>query len=95
MPKVIQVRGVPDDVHAKLVDAAKRAGKSLTEFVNDELADVAHRVDPVEHNRRVIEKLRAEIGVIDIPAEETLRALHEGREERVDWLVNTTKRRGA
>ena len=41
MSKVIQVRGVPDDVHAKLVEAAERAGKSLAAYLAEELALVA------------------------------------------------------
>jgi hypothetical protein len=28
--KVIQIRGVPDDVHRRLVEAAEAEGKSLT-----------------------------------------------------------------
>lgn len=37
MPKVIQIRGVPDDVHAELVRRAEAAGLSLSRFVLREL----------------------------------------------------------
>lgn len=41
MPKMLQVRNVPDDVHAALRARATRAGMSLSEFVLRELKDVA------------------------------------------------------
>jgi hypothetical protein len=54
MSKVIQVRGIPDDVHAKLMEGAERAGKSLTAYLTDELELVARRSDLAWHNRDVI-----------------------------------------
>ena len=44
MSKMIQIRNVPDDVHRELKVRAARAGMSLSEFLNAELARVvAHR----------------------------------------------------
>lgn len=92
MSKVIQVRGVPDDVHARLVTAAERSGKSLTAFVNDELAKVARAVDPAEHNRKVIAKLRAKVGPLDLGAADTVRLIQKQREERTQELIARTTR---
>ena len=43
MSKVIQVRNVPDDVHASLRGQAAAAGVSLSEYVLTELTQVAGR----------------------------------------------------
>lgn len=43
MAKVIQVRNVPDDVHAELRRRADDAGRSLSDYVLDELERVASR----------------------------------------------------
>ncbi len=40
----IQVRGVPDDVHAALVRKAKQRGQSLQQYLATELADLAGKV---------------------------------------------------
>ncbi|MBL8294809.1 MAG: hypothetical protein JNN08_23390 [Bryobacterales bacterium] len=43
MSKMIQVRDVPDDVHATLKSRAAREGMSLSDFVKRELSRVADR----------------------------------------------------
>lgn len=43
MPKVVQVREVPDAVHEELIRQAKAAGLSLNRFVLAELERVARR----------------------------------------------------
>jgi site-specific recombinase XerD len=43
MSKVIQVRGVPDDVHERLVQQARDAGTSLNQYVLRELKTAAGR----------------------------------------------------
>ncbi len=44
MAKMIQIRNVPDEVHRELKVRAARAGMSLSDFLNAELARVvAHR----------------------------------------------------
>ena len=45
MAKVVQVRDVPDDVHAALVAQAGAAGLSLNQFVLREYARIARRSD--------------------------------------------------
>jgi plasmid stability protein len=43
MSKVIQVRGVPDEVHSVLKARAAREGISLSEFIKKELECAAER----------------------------------------------------
>lgn len=41
MPKMLQVRNVPDDVHAILKARASRAGMALSEYVLREIRELA------------------------------------------------------
>lgn len=41
MSKMLQVRNVPDEVHAALVERARAAGMSLSEYVGRELRRLA------------------------------------------------------
>lgn len=43
MPKMVQVRDVPDDLHAALKDRARRSGMSLSDYLRTELARIAAR----------------------------------------------------
>lgn len=43
MSKTLQVRDVPDDVHAELRRRASAAGMSLSDFTRQELARLARR----------------------------------------------------
>jgi plasmid stability protein len=43
MPKMIQVRGVPESVHGTLKSRAAREGMSLSDFIKKELERVAER----------------------------------------------------
>ena len=91
MSKVIQIRGVPDDVHRRLVEAAESAGKSLTSFLNVELSLIARRADLAWHNRVVLEELRAELGAPRGSHEETRRAIDQGRAERGKRLAKVRR----
>lgn len=94
MSKVIQIRGVPDEVHEKLVSAAEAQGKSLTAFLADELELVARRADIAFHNRQIIQGLRDRIAVRpDDGGKAALRALHEGRAEREERQLGLHSRR--
>ncbi len=48
MPKMLQVRHVPDDVHAALRARAAEAGVSLSEYVLRELRTLAERPSRAE-----------------------------------------------
>ena len=88
MTKVIQVRGISDEVHAKLVAAAEAQGTSLTQYLAGELELIARRADVQWHNAQVIADLRAKFGPADDDGgAETLRLIHEGRAERERRLL--------
>ncbi|MCB9391004.1 MAG: hypothetical protein H6512_16040 [Acidimicrobiia bacterium] len=78
MSKVIQIRDVPDDVHANLIAAAEADGLSLTRYLLRELGDVARRAQTVRDNSAVIletqHKVRGGVG-----RETILAALRDGR----------------
>jgi plasmid stability protein len=43
MTKMLQVRNVPDDVHARLKERAKAAGMTMSEYVLRELKELADK----------------------------------------------------
>ena len=78
MSRVIQIRGVPDDVHDGLVDAAAAQGLSLTRYLVRELEHLARRAQMVDANAAVIRQTQAKVrGRVD--RDTILTALHEGR----------------
>ena len=80
MPKVIQIRDVPDDVHEALTAAARAEGMSLTRYMLRELEHLAKRSEMVRANRAVIRATQEDVqGRAD--RETILAALHEGRGE--------------
>ena len=54
----ITVRNVPDDVHAELAARAARSGRSLQEYLRDELLRLAERPDPAELMARARERVK-------------------------------------
>ncbi|MFT4088179.1 MAG: hypothetical protein QM658_13720 [Gordonia sp. (in: high G+C Gram-positive bacteria)] len=54
MPKVTQIRGLPDDAHEALVRAAEVRGMSLTRYVRSELEAVARRSEAARLNADVV-----------------------------------------
>ena len=76
--RVIQIQGVPDDVHDALADAAQAQGLSLTRYVLRELEHLAKRCEAVQANATVIRQTQAKVrGHVD--RDTILTALHEGR----------------
>ena len=70
MPKLLQVRGVPDDVHRTLKVRAAQAGTSLSEYVRAELALIASRPTPEELRARLEKRTRVDVNE---PAAELIR----------------------
>lgn len=58
VPKAIQIRDVPDDVHATLRARAAAAGMSLSDYLLDELTEMARRPTVAE----VLARARARHG---------------------------------
>ncbi len=57
----MQIRDVPDEVHAALSRAAKEEGLSLTKYVLRELEHVARRAHIVQQNATVIRQTQAQV----------------------------------
>jgi antitoxin FitA len=74
MPKMIQVRNVPDDLHRTLKARAAEAGMSLSDYIKRELEQSAARPTFEEFDRRV--QARGKSGV---RTETTLSILREAR----------------
>jgi hypothetical protein len=80
MPRVIQIRDVPDEVHEALASAADEQGLSLTRYVLRELEQLARRAHAVKNNAAVIRETQAKVkGTVDRTT--ILAALHEGRDD--------------
>jgi uncharacterized protein (DUF1778 family) len=78
MPRVIQIRDVPDDVHDALTEAAESQGLSLTRYMLRELENLANRAQAVRANAAVIRATQSEVrGHVD--RDTILNTLHEGR----------------
>jgi plasmid stability protein len=56
MSKMIQIRNVPDGVHATLKSRAALAGQPLTEFLLAEIRKVAERPTPEEVAERLLRR---------------------------------------
>ena len=59
MPKVIQIRDVPDDVRDALAEAADAEGLSLTRYVRRELEHLARRSRRVRDNAAVVRRTQS------------------------------------
>lgn len=80
MSKVIQIRGVPDEVHDTLAEEARAQGLSLTSYMLRELEHLAKRAQLVHDNAAVIRQTQARVQAH--PDRDTiLSVLHEGRGE--------------
>lgn len=62
MPKMIQIRNVPDDVHRKLKSQAAEQGMSLSDYLRAEAEQLASRLTPEE----IMERLRR-LGPVKLP----------------------------
>lgn len=62
MPKLLQVREVPDEVHRTLKVRAAQAGTSLSEYVRAELELIAARPTPAELRTRLATRAPVEVG---------------------------------
>lgn len=56
MPKMIQIRNVPDPLHRELKARAARAGMSLSDYLLDIVRRAAERTTPAEMRERLAER---------------------------------------
>jgi plasmid stability protein len=76
MPKMIQIRNVPDEVHRKLRVRAAAAGLTLSEMLLREARLLAEQPTLEEMRERL-----ARLPPVKLPKNAVVRAVHEGRGE--------------
>lgn len=80
MPKVIQIRDVPDEVRDALAEAAAREGLTMSGYVRRELEHLAARSRRVRENAEAIRRTQRRVGAT-VDRGTILALLHEGRGE--------------
>lgn len=75
VPKTLQVRDLPDQVHAELARRAALAGKSLSDYVGGVLTAVAARPTLAEWVKRVSE----DPAVAGLSSDDIVASIREGR----------------
>lgn len=80
MPKVIQIRDVPDEVRDALAEAADAEGLSLTGYVRRELEHLARRSQRVRDNAAVARQTQNRV-CAHVDRDLILSTLHDGRGE--------------
>ncbi|WP_210415922.1 FitA-like ribbon-helix-helix domain-containing protein [Humibacter ginsenosidimutans] len=79
MAVMLQVRNLPDDVHAKLKERARDAGMSLSDYVAQQLAGLV----TYRSNAEIFEDARRRAHGSERPTvDEIVRGIHEARAER-------------
>lgn len=76
MPKMIQIRHVPDRLHRRLTARAAAAGMTLSDYLRAELEQVSAQLTPAEVRDRLSEL--EPVNVRESPAQ-TIRAMRDGR----------------
>ena len=76
MPRMIQIRNVPEDLHRLLKSRAALAGKSLSDYLLEELRRTAMRPTTVELARRIASRTPV---TPPVPPAEVLRLERESR----------------
>jgi len=76
MPKMIQLRNVPDAMHRKLKARAALEGMSLSDYLLAEIRHVADRPTLTELRQRLQQRERA---VLDEPPADAVRAERDSR----------------
>jgi antitoxin FitA len=76
MPKMVQLRHVPDDLHRKLKARAAMAGMSLSDYLLQEVRRIAERPTMAELRQRLAQR---SVVVPREPPAKAVRAEREGR----------------
>ena len=77
MPKMIQIRNVPDDVHATIKSRAAQEGISMSDYLKRDLIRQAKNPTWAE-----FDALGSNDPPVDISSEEIVELVHAGREGR-------------
>ncbi|MGH3275719.1 MAG: hypothetical protein ACRDNZ_15515 [Streptosporangiaceae bacterium] len=78
MTRVMQIRDVPDEVHAALAQAARAQGLSLTKYMLRELEHLARRPQIARDNAATIRRTQDKVQARP-DRRAILSVLHEGR----------------
>ena len=76
MPRMIQLRHVPDDLHRKLKARASLEGLSLSDYLLQEIRRLAERPTLAELRARIAQRPPV---AIRVPPSKVVRAEREGR----------------
>lgn len=76
MGRMLQVRNLPDEVHAKLKERAAAERMSLSDYVARELG----RITQYRSNAEILQAARERTAILD--RETVLRAVRESRDDR-------------
>jgi antitoxin FitA len=77
--RMVQIRHVPEDVHRRLKELAKREGMSLSDYLRRELTHLSHQLSWEELFEEMDRDAWRSEGLSDVDAAELIR---QGREER-------------
>jgi hypothetical protein len=80
---VIQVRGVSDEAHRRLKGMAAEQGMSLSEFLREELEEMARQMTSAEWT----EWVRSRTPVPGVSAAEAIREARDERERHLDEVL--------
>lgn len=79
MPKMIQIRNVPDDLHRKLKARATHEGMTLSDYLLSEVEQIAEKPTL----RELMERLRQREPVeLDEPPEAVIRRMRDAEDPR-------------
>lgn len=76
MPRMIQIRNVPDDLHGQLKSRADLEGMTLSDFLLREVRRLAERPTPAEIRSRLLGRRPVEPSA---PTDQAVRAERDGR----------------
>jgi hypothetical protein len=77
--KTLQIRDVPEDVHATVRARAALAGKTVSQYLLDLVTDLARRPTLAEVASRIKSRTGGPSG---LSGDDILDALHQGRDRR-------------
>jgi hypothetical protein len=86
----ITIRDLSEEAHAKLTERARKNGQSLQQYLRMHLEEIASHPT----NREIMEKVRERVERegTHLGAEEIVRTIHEGREERTERILSSLTR---
>jgi len=88
MGRMVQIRNVPEALHRKLKARAAEAGKSLSDYLLEELRRSAAKPTADELLRRIESR-----DAVNLSGATITRMIHEERQKRDDELVKRLRRR--